>query len=98
MVRQDIDSGHPSPLGLVRVLSSDPFALKQNHQVLAYGYDVLDGRLTLHLYDPNLPNRDDVKLALSIAEPTRPATVSSFPAGPPVLALFRTRYLAAPPP
>ena len=41
-VRADIDAGHPSTLGLVRVISSDSRQLKQDHQVLAYGYE-LDG-------------------------------------------------------
>ena len=68
-VRADIDAGHPSPLGLIKVKSSDPRQLKQDHQVLAYGYDLTGGILTLRLYDPNQPGRDDVD---AVARPRRP--------------------------
>ena len=68
-VRADIDAGHPSPLGLVTVKSSDPWQLKHDHQVLAYGYELDEGILALSVYDPNLPGRDDVRLSLSIADP-----------------------------
>ena len=68
-VRTDIDTGHPSPLGLIKVKSSDPRQLKQDHQVLAYGYDLTGGVLTLRLYDPNQPGRDDVD---AVARSPRP--------------------------
>jgi hypothetical protein len=97
-VRADIDAGHPSPLGLVRVKSHDPFDLKVNHQVLAYGYTLDGSALTLRLYDPNRPGRDDVTLSLDVSDPTRPTTVMSSPAGPRVHAFFRVGYRAAPPP
>jgi hypothetical protein len=97
-VRRDIDDGHPSPLGLVRARSNDPFELKRNHQVLAYGYDLTGSRLTLRVYDPNRPRRDDVALSLDVANPTRPTRVTTSPSGPEVFAFFRTAYRAAPPP
>jgi hypothetical protein len=97
-VRADVDAGHPSPLGLVRVKSSDPFDLKENHQVLAYGYDLVGTLLSLRLYDPNRPGRDDVTLSLDLADPTRPTRIDSFPAGRPVIAFFRVTYLPAAPP
>ncbi len=97
-VRRDIDDGHPSPLGLVRVKSNDPRDLKENHQVLAYGYDLVGTSLTLRVYDPNRPGRDDVTLSLGIGDPTRPAAVRMFPAGAPVFAFFRASYRAKPPP
>ena len=91
-VRADIDAGHLSPLGLVRVKSNDPFDLKENHQVLAYGYDQEDGALTLRLYDPNLPKRDDVTMSFSLADPNAPTPVRSFPGGPRIFAFFRVPY------
>jgi hypothetical protein len=97
-VRQDIDRGHPSPLGLVTVKSSNPLDLKEDHQVLAYGYDVDGAGLTIHLYDPNQPGRDDVTMSLSVADPTKPTTVTMAPSGPPVLAFFRVTYTPALPP
>ena len=39
-IRDDIDAGHPSPLGLVTVRSVNPMDLGRCHQVLAYAYDL----------------------------------------------------------
>lgn len=97
-IRREIDEGHPSPLGLVKVKSANPFELKENHQVLAYGYDVVGSSLTLRLYDPNLPRRDDVTLMLSLAAPTRPTVVTTVPSGPTVFAFFRVSYAPTLPP
>jgi hypothetical protein len=97
-VRAEIDGGHPCTLGLVRVRSSNPFDLEQNHQVLAYGYDVDDTRLALHLYDPNHPGDDGVTLSLSLVDPSRRTQVAVVPPGPPVLAFFRVPYRPATPP
>jgi hypothetical protein len=97
-IRRDIDAGHPSPLGLVRIRSNDPRDLKQNHQVLAWGYDLEGTRLTLLLYDPNRPRNDGVTLSLDLADPARPTRVAMLPAGPPVFAFFRVTYRAASPP
>lgn len=97
-IRAEIDAGHPCALGLVRVKSSDPFELKRNHQVLAYGYELTGTALTLHLYDPNRPGDDDVTLSLSLANPSAKAYVLQFPAGPTVHAFFRVPYAPAEPP
>ena len=97
-VRADIDTGHPSALGLIKVRSNDPRQLKHDHQVLAYGYDVQGEILKLRLYDPNQPGRDDVTLSLSIAEPSRPTAIATSPPTGPVYAFFRVRYLFADPP
>jgi len=92
-LRADIDAGHPSPLGLVRVKSADPFELKRNHQVLAYGYELTGSELTLRVYDPNRPRDDDVTLALNLADPVVP-----IQAAPAVFSFFRVPYRAASPP
>jgi hypothetical protein len=97
-VRADIHAGHPSPLGLVRVKSADPFELKRNHQVLAYGYDHAGTDLTLRLYDPNHPREDDVTLSIEIADPSVPATIVTSPAGATVFSFFRVPYEPATPP
>ena len=97
-VRADIDAGHPSALGLIKVKSTDPRQLKQDHQVLAYGYDVEDGILRLRLYDPNQPGRDDVVLSLPIADPSRPAPITTSPPAGPVYAFFRVTYSVTIPP
>ena len=97
-VRADIDAGHPSPLGLIKVKSSDPRQLKQDHQVLAYGYDLTGGLLTLRLYDPNQPERDDVMLSAGPLDPTRPLAITPSPPTGPIHAFFRVAYAAVDPP
>ena len=97
-IRRDIDSGRPSPLGLVNCKSSDPSDLGRNHQVLAYGYDLDDGILALRVYDPNLPGRDDVRLSLSVADPWHVTAMTMLPSGRPIHAFFRVAYEAATPP
>jgi hypothetical protein len=97
-VSADVDAGRPTPLGLVRIRSNDPSYMKENHQVLAYGYDLSGTVLTLRLYDPNHPRNDDVTLSLSVANPSARTVVRSSPAGPAVLAFFRVRYRRASPP
>jgi hypothetical protein len=97
-IRAEIDGGHPCPLGLVRVKSSDPFELKRNHQVLAYGYDVDGTDLELRLYDPNRPKDDAVTLSLALSHPTTRTTVLSHPAGPTVFSFFKVPYEARTPP
>jgi hypothetical protein len=79
------------------VKSTDPFALRHNHQVLAYGYEIHGSSFTLRLYDPNLPNRDDVTLTLSWASPP-PGPISWFPPGVPVHAFFRVGNTSSEPP
>jgi hypothetical protein len=90
-VRADLDGGRLSPLGLVKVKSLDPFDLGENHQVLAYGYDLIGDRLTLRIYDPNKPNRDDVTTALSVGDPLRPIPITCAPATT-LFSFFRVTY------
>jgi hypothetical protein len=96
-IRAEIDRGHPAAMGLIRVISSDPFELKRNHQVLAYGYDLVGTGLTLHLYDPNRPRDDHVTLSLSLANPWARTNVLVFP-GATVHAFFRVPYTRGRPP
>lgn len=59
--------GRPAPLGLIAMSGLlSPF---RNHQVLAYAAEVEADRLVLRIYDPNLPDRDDVTLEVSLVEP-----------------------------
>jgi hypothetical protein len=97
-IRADIDAGHPSALGLIKVKSTDPRQLKHDHQVLAYGYDLQGGILKLRLYDPNRPARDDVTLSLCIADPSHATAIATSPAAGPVYAFFRVPYTASDPP
>ncbi len=92
-----LDAGHLVPLGLVKVKSSAPEDLGKNHQVLAYGYDLEGTDLTLHLYDPNYADRDDVQLSLSIASVDVPVPVTYVPAET-VFCFFHTAYSPVQPP
>ena len=59
-------------VGLIRVAGVNPFKLTGNHQVIAYGY-AEDGRgVTLRLYDPNWPDRDDVTVTIHLDPALRP--------------------------
>ncbi|HET7728178.1 MAG TPA: hypothetical protein VFK54_12725 [Candidatus Limnocylindrales bacterium] len=72
-IRSDIDAGRLTVVGLIRVSGMSPMALVRNHQVLAYAYDDQPGELTVHVYDPNHPGRDDVALrATFLADPSLP--------------------------
>ena len=62
-----IAEGRPAPLGLVATSGLlSPF---RNHQVLAYAAEMEADVLVLRIYDPNLPQRDDVTLEVSLSEP-----------------------------
>lgn len=66
-VREAIDDGRLPMLGLVRHHGWNPFDLDRDHQVLAFAYEVdpATDAITIRLYDPNWPNRDDVTLTVS---------------------------------
>jgi hypothetical protein len=96
-IRKDLDRERLSPLGLIRVKTLDPFRMGKNHQVLAYGYDLQGTDLTLHIYDPNHPNDDQVTISLSIADPQHTTTVAQS-TGEKVFCFFRTGYRSATPP
>ena len=59
-IRTDIDAGRLAMVGLIRHHGVSPWRLTQSHQVLAYAYELAGDTITLRLYDPNLPGRDDV--------------------------------------
>ena len=99
LIKQMLDSGMPCPLGLVRVKTRDLSKLGENHQVLATGYDVCDDTLTLFIYDPNYPGRDDLSLSLSLAAPEEATPITySAPDPSPVFAFFHVDYKFRSPP
>ena len=51
-IRNDLDAGQLSPLGLVQTDSLD---IGKNHQVLAFGYEQSGQQVTMFIYDPNYP-------------------------------------------
>ena len=68
-IRAALDGDRLTMVGLVRHEARNPFKLIGNHQVVAYGYVVDDGSITLRIYDPNWPNRDDVTVPLDGSGP-----------------------------
>ncbi len=63
-IRSDIDADRLAMVGLVRHQGLNPFNLMQSHQVLAYAYEIAGESITLRVYDPNWPGRDDVAITL----------------------------------
>jgi hypothetical protein len=99
-IKNDLDAGRPSPLGLVTVATNDPAQLGKNHQVLAYGYDQNGNDLTLRVYDPNTDpsTGDGVYLQLNVAAPTQKTTINhNIDIGNPVRGFFRVDYTASDP-
>jgi len=96
-IMADIDNGKLSPMALIGIKSVDPFDMKHDHQVLAYGYRLDGYDLDIYVYDPNIPNDDKVTISLNIANPEQ-TTPITFSAGDPVFCFFRPEYTFAAPP
>jgi hypothetical protein len=95
-IRGEIDTGHPSVVGLIRASGGSPWRLTQNHQVLAWGWEADEGRITLRVYDPNHPGSDDVELRVAFADepgsPWRDRITLAQSTGEPLLGFFRQPY------
>ena len=95
-IRAEIDSGHPAVVGLIRAAGGSPWTLTQNHQVLAWGWEATQGHITLRVYDPNHPGRDDVELHATIDDrpgaPWRDRITLVQSTGEPLLGFFRQPY------
>jgi hypothetical protein len=64
-IRDTIAAGRLAMVGLVRHQGVNPFNLTRSHQVLGYGFELDREAVTLRLYDPNWPDRDDVAVVLA---------------------------------
>jgi hypothetical protein len=64
-IRATIDEGRLALVGLVRHTGWNPWHLTDSHQVLGFAYAIDGDMITLRLYDPNWPDRDDVVVRLS---------------------------------
>jgi hypothetical protein len=96
-IKARLDAGYPCPLGLVRVKSTNLSKLGENHQVMAYGYDLAGDELTLFIYDPNFPGNDKVFLKVNIANPERKLNIQYWDEKP-VYCFFLTDYTFLMPP
>ena len=66
-IRASIAAGRLAMIGLVRHQGIDPRNLTRSHQVLGYGFAIDGDAITLRLYDPNWPDRDDVTVVIEPA-------------------------------
>jgi len=98
-IRTAIDAGTPCPICVIKTKAANPAALGQNHQVLVYGYQVDGSQLTLWIYDPNNPGRDDAGFLLDIGHTDRTIDVGASIADlSPVYCYVVTNYQPATPP
>ncbi len=96
IAKRELDAGRLVLIGLIRVSTVDPRALTLNHQVMAWGY-AEDGRgVTLDLYDPNWPDRDDVTITIHLDPALRPTGMTQS-TGEPLLSWFVLPYSPADP-
>jgi hypothetical protein len=96
-LKRVIDSGHPCPLGLVCTHSPDPFKLKLNHQVLAWGYEITDRMTTIKVYDPNHPCDDSITISFDHAKADEVTSFNLSTNDHSVLGFFTTHYTAVDP-
>jgi hypothetical protein len=96
-LRNMIDSGHPCPVGLVCIHSTNPQDLGQNHQVLAYGYLDSGNTTTVYVYDSNHPGDDNVTISFDHSNPAHTTTFNYSTGDHNVRGFFTTNYSAADP-
>jgi hypothetical protein len=94
-IRVEIDAGRLAQIGVVRVACSNPFQLTRNHQVLGYGYRVEPDLISVRVYDPNWPDRDDVELRVEMVGARAVRLTQST--GEPLHGFFLTQFTPAPP-
>jgi hypothetical protein len=94
--KRELDAGRLVLVGLIRVATPDPRKLTLNHQVMAWGYAENGRGVTLNLYDPNWPDRDDVTITIHLDPALRPTGLSQSTAEP-LLGWFVLPYSPAEP-
>ena len=109
-IRASLDAGMVTPMALVLEISADPMMVGNNHQVLAWGYDLDGTDLTIHVYNPNRPDSDASCIVTSLAHPDattpialgkmaqQPGGNMAFQASNQVHAFFAQPYLPVAPP
>ncbi|MCC6905548.1 MAG: hypothetical protein IT326_06860 [Anaerolineae bacterium] len=65
-LKKNLDEGDLTVIGLIYTDFSESIRVWDNHQVLAYGYEVLeDDTIQIDLYDPNYPKDDTITLQVT---------------------------------
>ncbi len=73
-LRQRLDDGDLTVIGLVYNDFTETLRVWDNHQVLAYGYTIQpQGTILIHVYDPNHPGNDEIHIR------ARPITLKEGP-------------------
>ena len=104
IIRADIDGGTPSCLGLVTIKSLLPTDLGHCHQVMCWGYLENGMEVTLFIYDPNQPSRDDIFIKFNTQDWSKPINIvhnvdcNKDGVKLPIHCLFRTHYTFNQPP
>jgi hypothetical protein len=97
-IRADIAAGWPSPIGLIGVISDSIISdLGKHHQVLVWSYRRNGRWVTLGIYDPNLPLRDDVEITID-AESSTGVSLTHNTSMSNIFMFFHTGYTYNPPP
>jgi hypothetical protein len=95
-IRPELDAGRLCCLGLVTMATANPADLGQNHQVMAYGYDLDEaGNLSLLISDPNTSqaDADAVRISLNVGAPTQQTHIAHNVAiAHPIRGFFKVDY------
>lgn len=69
-VNAKLNAGMPTTICLIRAGRISAQKIGDNHQVVVWGYsyDSTTHKLVLRVYDPNYPNRDDIKIGLTLGQ------------------------------
>ncbi|MFD3656875.1 hypothetical protein [Streptomyces sp. NPDC058620] len=90
-IRDDIDAGRLSPIGLIQTGSLD---IGKNHQVLAHAYQQSGQVVQLWVYDNNYPREDGLHLQFDITDTAGEVHVQRLgpyrPGEPRIFCIFRT--------
>lgn len=96
-IKADLDAGRPCPLGLVCVKTADFTRLGENHQVMAYDYELTGNDLKLYICDPNEHDNNSVRMQLNIGAPDHTTPVA-YSTGKTVFCFFKSTYSFRVPP
>lgn len=94
-VRALLDAGFLAPLGLIKTDSPNPKALSENHQVLAYGYDLSPEAelLKIRVCDPNYPRDGSITLRLGTGNPDFYRPILHSAESKPIRGFFLSSYV-----